>query len=454
MTIDLLPLWALLLSTAMTFGRILLATITLCRPAMVLLFIIAAQICPGPAAEKVEPLRADDEAALKKVLVGFFSSPSAQQKSWKFEATLEKLLAANENAVRRVAWDAFKSAPIHSALKEAFEAKEARFEKYVSAYTVKTVGERPSAGWPLFIAMHGGGGAPKEVNDSQWRIMQRYYRDHPEAGGYLYVAPRAPNDTWNGFYDDYVYPLIANLIHEFVLFADVDPNKVFLMGYSHGGYGAFAIGPKEPDLFAAIHASAGAPTDHETTGKTLRNTVFSCMVGEKDTMYGRLERDQKFRQSIQDFRGDRTDIYPVTVTVIAGNGHTGLPDRDLIVQMYPALRNPVPRELTWLMTDKVIHDFFWLRTDQPAKAREIDATCRNNQLTVTTTTNVASASILLDSRLVDFGRPIVISLNGKTISKTLQPSLRTLCETMQRRFDPDLAFSAELAIPVSNDTNK
>lgn len=60
-------------------------------------------------------------------------------------------------------------------------------------------------------------------------------------------------------------------------------NKVFIMGYSHGGYGAFAIGPKIPYRFAAIHASAAAPTDGETTAKTLRNTRFSFMIGGKDT---------------------------------------------------------------------------------------------------------------------------------------------------------------------------
>ena len=37
---------------------------------------------------------------------------------------------------------------------------------------------------------------------------------------------------------------------------DIDPDKVFIMGYSHGGYGAYAIGPKMPDHFAAIHASS------------------------------------------------------------------------------------------------------------------------------------------------------------------------------------------------------
>jgi pimeloyl-ACP methyl ester carboxylesterase len=241
--------------------------------------------------------------------------------------------------------------------------------------------------------------------------------------------------------------LIDNLIRQFTLFGDVDCNKVFIMGYSHGGYGAFAIGPKEPDLFAAIHASAGAPTDGETTGKTLRTTVFTVMVGELDSAYGRFERDQKFRQSIQELRGGRADIYPVTVQFIPNNPHTGLPDRDKIQEMYPVTRNPVPREITWLMTDKVITDFFWVRTDAPGKGREIDAECRDNRVKVRTT-RVNRGIILLDSRLVDFKKPVVLDCNGQVTQHRLQPALRTLCETLLRRGDPDLAFTAELALPL------
>jgi len=270
-------------------------------------------------------------------------------------------------------------------------------------------------------------------------------------GGYVYIALRAPNDTWNGFYDDYVYPLIANLVHEFVLFGDVNPAKVFIMGYSHGGYGAFAIGPKEPDLFAAIHASAGAPTDGETVAKTLRNTLFTCMVGEFDTAYDRHDRDARFRDTIAKLRGDRADIYPVGVDIVAGAQHSNLNDRDKVREMYPAVRNPVPRELTWLMTDKVITDFFWLRTDAPGKEKEIDATCRDNRVTVTTT-NGATATVLLDGRLVDFTKPVVITVNGQTQTQKIQPSLRTLCETMQRRCDPGLAFTAEVKLPIAPTT--
>jgi predicted esterase len=413
-------------------------------------FTIPAQprYVPAPITRQ---LKTEDEAKLRQALAAFFVAPTDQQAAWRFPRRLERLLQENEPAVRRIAWEAFRAAPIHDRLKEDYDAHQVRFEKHLSPYTVKTVGARPTNGWALFIAMHGGGGAPKQVNDSQWKHMQIYYRDHPEAGGYLYVALRAPNDSWNGFYDTYVYPLIANLTRQFRLYGDVDPNKVFIMGYSHGGYGAFAIGPKIPDHFAAIHASAAAPTDGETTAKTLRNTVFTAMVGEKDTMYGRHDRNKKFAETIEKLRGGRTDIYPVRVDIIAGNGHGGLPDRDNIAGMYPAVRNPVPRELTWLMTDKVVKDFFWLRTDTPGKQREINAGCRDNRLVVSTTTNVTAASVLLDSRLVDFSKRVTLELNGETSRHQLQPSLRVLCASLQRRGDPDLAFTAELPLPLTKD---
>jgi transglutaminase-like putative cysteine protease/pimeloyl-ACP methyl ester carboxylesterase len=396
---------------------------------------------------KFKPLAPRDEAKLKKAFAEFFAASAEQQAKWEFSRGLEKLLLENEPAARQAAWEAFKAAPVHDSLKQDFDGKQVRFENYTSAYTVKYVGERPTNGWALFIAMHGGGGAPKEVNDEQWQQMQTHYKNHPEAGGYIYVAPRAPNDTWNGFYDVYVYPLVANLVHGFLLFGDVNPDKVFIMGYSHGGYGAFAIGPKEPDLFAAIHASAAAPTDGETTATTLRNTIFTCMVGGLDTMYGRRERDEKFRDTIARLRGDRTDVFPVTVDVVAGVQHSSLADRDKIKEMYPAVRNPAPRELTWLMTDQVITDFFWLHTDAPGKEKEFDAVCRDNRVTVATT-NVTAAAIFLDSRLVDFKKPVTLELNGKISTQKIRPSLRTLGETLHRRGDPGLAFTAEIPLPL------
>lgn len=420
---------------------------------------VAQPFAPGDSASSLaeihlepvhtwKPLSQKDQGQLAKAFADYFAAPAAQQAAWTFPKGLDKLLLRNEPAVRQAAWDAYKAAPIHQDAHDDFVAHQVRFQQYLSPYVLKTVGTRPAHGWALFIAMHGGGGAPKEVNDSQWKIMETHYKEHPEAGGYLYLALRAPNDTWNGFYDVYVYPLIANLVKEFTLYGDVDPNKVFIMGYSHGGYGAFAIGPKEPDLFAAIHASAGAPTDGETVARTLRTTVFTCMVGGLDTAYGRLDRDKKFTSDVAALRGDRHDIYPVAVDIADGVEHPNLNDRDKVAVMYPAVRNPVPREVTWLMTDDVIHDFFWLRTDDPAKTREIDATCRDNTVTVTTTGG-GTATALLDSRLVDFDKPVTFVVDGKTTTAKLTPSVKTLAETLLRRGDPDLAFTVEVPLTTT-----
>lgn len=209
-----------------------------------------------PAKDDKKP---SDLSEIEKAASAYFSASPEKQAEWKFDAKLNAELTANEEAVRAAVWKAYQAAPIHAAQKKDYDENQVRFEKYQSAYVVREVGKRPEKGWPLFIAMHGGGNAPKSLNDSQWKQMQTYYRDQKDVTGYKYLALRAPNDTWNGFYDTYVPPLIYNLIRQFAVFGDIDTDKLFIMGYSHGGYGAFYIGPKIPDRFAAIHCSASAP---------------------------------------------------------------------------------------------------------------------------------------------------------------------------------------------------
>jgi len=45
---------------------------------------------------------------------------------------------------------------------------------------------------------------------------------------------------------------------------------------------------------------------------------------------------------------------------------------------------------------------------------------------------------------------VTLELNGKTTTFKLKTSLKTLCETIQRRGDPELAFTAEFALPLES----
>ena len=382
---------------------------------------------------------------VEKAALAYFSAPAEEQSKWKFDAKLDLALAAHEQAVRAAVWKMYQSAPIHGELKKDFDGKQVRYKEHTSPFTLKEVGKRPEKGWPLVIALHGGGGVPKKVNDSQWEHMQIYYKDQSSVAGYKYVALRAPNDVWNGFYDNYVPPLVANLIREFTLFGDVDPDKVFLMGYSHGGYGAFFIGPKIPDRFAAVHASAAAPTDGTISALSLRNTRFTFMIGENDNAYGRRERCEKFDAEIQKLKAANKGEFPVEMELKKGFGHGGLPDREKIKELYDYTRNPVPRHLTWEPTDTIITDFFWLSVTEPAKGQSVDVTIRDNTATITTA-KVKQFELGLDGRLVAYDQPLKVSLNGKTQTLKIEPSLRTLCQSMAQRGDPSLAFTCRVRL--------
>ena len=276
------------------------------------------------------PVDDQTRAELSRILADRFGADAAKK------SAASKLLAAIpwDESLRDLAWSAYKASPVHEPLRREHESKTVATGSRKSPYLWRHVGQKPADGWGLVIAMHGGGNAPAELNDQQWRGMFKRYNDHPEAGGYVYLSLRAPNDAWNGFYDDAICPLVERLIRQFVVLGDVNPDRVYTLGASHGGYGAFVIGPKMPDRFAGIHASAAAPTPGETRGENLRNVRFTFMVGERDTAYGRAERCLEFEREIQTWR-KQYGGYPGRFEWETGVGHQ-VPDRDKLAEMLKA----------------------------------------------------------------------------------------------------------------------
>jgi transglutaminase-like putative cysteine protease len=349
---------------------------------------------------------------------------------------------------RELAWNAYRQSPVHDKLRKEFETKTVSARNRVSPYLWRHVGTKPKAGWPLVIAMHGGGGTTKEINDAQWkRMFEQHYHDHPDAGGYVYLALRAPNDTWNGFYDDAIAPLVARLILQFVLFAEVDSDRVYLLGASHGGYGAFVIGPKIPDRFAAIHASAAAPTDGETMGENLRNTIFTFMVGSNDTAYGRDWRCQKFAEELESWRRERGG-YPGAFEWKPGVGHS-VPDREKVGEMLcSAPRNPWPKQVVWVQSDDILRHFYWLESPRPADQARIEAVVTGNTVTIKTH-GQRKLVLWLDAMLVDLTQPVTVDIgDGKPRSIVPSPDLQTYCDSLEDRGDPRLAAPVRIAVEM------
>ena len=388
--------------------------------------------------------RADE--SLRAQIGRYFTSDEKSKEAFSFDMNLDAELRTKKGdaRLRELVWQSLK-AHDQKSLQADHSANRVRAGGKESPFTVREVGAKPADGWPLVIAMHGGGGVPKEVNDSQWRHMQVYYKDHPEAGGYLYCALRAPTDDWNGFYTDYFYPVIEKLIRQFVVCSEVNPERVIAIGYSHGGYGAFAVGPKMPHRFAAVHASAAAPTPGQSVADGLHSLHFSFMVGGEDTAYGRRERCEQFQEQLTSLKRLDLDRYPTTFTLVEGNGHGGLPDRDLLTGLLH-FRRRAPTKLNWQLTDGVIQDHYWLHVKDPTPGHQFaGALDADGGLKVI---SPAAVDLFLDARLVDMNRLLSVEhvlrvADGASVTKAGQykpsPSLRTLCQTMQDRGDPKLA---------------
>ncbi|HEX5051407.1 MAG TPA: transglutaminase domain-containing protein [Planctomycetota bacterium] len=403
---------------------------------------VSARYAPSGGDDRMHQGDVQDAAkdeALSAQLDRFFAADKARQATFEFDRNLDGELrtTAGDARLRALAFAAFRRSE-QKVLQADFAADLVRAGDKQSAYVVKQVGTKPASGWPLVIAMHGGGGVAKQVNDSQWRHMQVYYKDHPEASGYLYCALRAPTDEWNGFYTDYFYPVIERLIRQFVVCGDVDPDRVLAIGYSHGGYGAFAVGPKLPHRFAAVHASASAPTDGETSPVGLHTLAFSFMVGGRDVAYGRRERCEKFEALLVALRQAHPGLYQTTFTLVEGNGHTGLPDRDLLAQLVPKQRVALPKRLYWDPTDGVVHDHYWLHVPEPKRGQHLEARLDAGGLVVETH-DVVAGEVWLDARLWDMSKDLTIEVDGAVRIEKPMPSLRVLCATMLQRGDPVLA---------------
>ncbi len=241
--------------------------------------------------------------------------------------------------------------------------------------------------------------------------------------------------------------MVERLIHQFVKFEGVDPNRVYACGASHGGYGAFVIGPKIPYRFAAIHPAAGAATDGETAGENLRNVHFTWAVGENDTAYGRVERDRKFAADWDKWKA-LYGGFDGGLEEIKGHGHLiNATEADKTAELLKYTRNSAPKRVIWVQTDDVLKRFYWLEAVKPIDKGRIDAAIEGNTITLKTESQGDVALWLSDS-LVDLSKPVTVLRDGKKKVFRVKPSLATFREGLEQTGDPALSAPVRVVVPA------
>jgi len=183
----------------------------------------------------------------------------------------------------------------------------------------KVVGKAGPSGYCLFVCLHGGGQGAASMNDSQWKQIIPFEQNGFKQGT-IGVAARGITNTWNLHFVDESFPAITRLVEDYIIFKDVDPNKVYLMGFSAGGDGTYALSERIPFLFAACSPQAGHPNGISTIN--LCNLPTYLAAGEKDTAFKRNEICVDYYRQIIGHNGKYCGKYIAKVEVVKDSGHS------------------------------------------------------------------------------------------------------------------------------------
>lgn len=310
---------------------------------------------------------------------------------------------------------------------------------------IKVFGEEPPEGRSVFISMHGGGNAPAAVNDGQWKNQQRLYE--PAEG--IYVAPRAPTNTWNLWHEPHIDRFFDRLIDMLAVTDGANRNRVYLMGYSAGGDGVYQLAPRMADRWAAAAMMAGHPND--ASPASLRNVPFALQVGGRDAAYNRNTIAAEWQQKLDTLQQADPGGYEHFVKVYPEHGHwMQREDAAALPWMAKHTRNPVPRRVVWQQDDVIHNRSYWLAVDEEnRKARSTVVAEIDGQQILLASETLRTITVYLDDRLIDLDQPIQVTVNGQPPS-ALQPSrsIATLAKTLDGRGDADLCFSASVEIPL------
>ncbi len=323
------------------------------------------------------------------------------------------------------------------------EAKVLTLGELQMPYEVRVFGERPAAGHSLFISMHGGGGAPKRVNDQQWRNQQGLYQ--LEEG--IYAAPRAPTDTWNLWHQDHIDVLFARLIENMIIFEGIDPNRVYITGYSAGGDGVYQLAPRMADRLAAAAMMAGHPNETQPLG--LRNLPFTLHMGELDAAYDRNKIAQQWSEKLAALQQEDSQGYIHWAKIHSGKGHwMDRDDAEGVKWMAQYSRNMIPDRVVWLQDDVLHQRFYWLSVgDQPAREREKVVARRSGQKIEIESSDRSNVVVLLRDDMLNLDEEVTIVSGDRVLFQGQAPrTIANMARTLIDRGDPEAIFSAQVEV--------
>lgn len=355
------------------------------------------------------------------------------------------LTADEANQAETELWNA-RTKFLKQSRKAEFDNREMVIGELKMPFWYKIFGEAPAEGRSLFISMHGGGGAPAAVNDKQYENQKRLYQ--PEEG--VYLVPRAATNTWDLWHQSHIDTFFERLITDMILFEDVNPDRVYIMGYSAGGDGVYQLAPRMADHLAAAAMMAGHPNESRPDG--LRNIGFTIHMGANDGAYNRNAKAEEWGRLLDALQAGDRNGYVHEVSLHKDRGHwMNLEDAVAIPWMAGFTRNVWPDRIAWVQDDVRHERFYWLQVPKESATAgdRVVASVNENEISIEHC-DAKAITILLSDPLLDLDKSVSVRLpSGVTSQHNVKRTIADIAGSLANRFDRSACYSARIDLHIS-----
>ena len=239
--------------------------------------------------------------------------------------------------------------------------------------------------------------------------------------------------------------MLATLIEDFIVFENVDPNRVYLLGYSAGGDGVYKLAPRMADRFAAALMCAGHPNGESVLG--LRNLPFAIHCGSRDSAYNRNKVAAEYGEQLKVLHQKDPKGYENQLCLPETEHWMHLNE---VKVAFPFLeskkRNPTPDKVVWKQSDGCLYnDFYWLHNKNPSKDQLVS--CEYSGQTFKFSSEIPEGLIVrVDDRMMNLNDEIIVlDKDGEEVFRGhVQRTIKSLIKTC--RGDPHLMYWGEIQL--------
>lgn len=348
-------------------------------------------------------------------------------------------------------------------------------------------GEKPAAGYPLFLFLHGSGSDAQ----GEWTTClswAQYFRE----GSSAYFLPKSPQGgTGCRWYQPSRQEKWEQLLKQAFASNDIDPAKIYFMGISEGAYGSQRLASFYADYLAGAGPIAGGELLTSCPPENLANIAYCHQTGELDTSYGRALLTKKVGELLDELQKNHAGHYVHKVDLQPDKGHAC----DYTVTnpwLVNYTRDANPKYVNWenfglggINGEEIRYrdSFYNLYIIEPSDDRtndlyrtayEMIITGNTVELTVNNVTLTPSepasgsgwnintgvdktykpatkgkVKIYLNNNLVDLSKPVIVKVNGaEKFNGIVELDTRNLVESCAIFYDPFRVFPAAVEVSV------